>query len=504
MGQQFFNRLKSSEEGGKYKNTTVSLITKTVSNQMIFVFLFLFIFFFLVHQYLWRRRGLPPGPTPIPIFGNLFQLSGSEAPGISIFQKWKNQYGPIFTFYMGPVPFVVLTDFKDIKETVIKDGDTYADKYLSPEFNLYFRGGEYGIMDIIGERWREHRKFAVLQLRELGVGKPLMESKILIEAEELIKKLKTAEYLGEEFCLQVTLVNNFMEEVGKPLGVLAFTCHGIPPFIIKRMVRGIEEQKRELFGFLRLQIENSKTRINYEEEHSEDFVEAYLRRKYRREQNNDFESYCDSQLENVCFDIWAAGFDTLTNTIGFLFAYAINYPDMQKLIHQEIDEYLGHHRRLLTMSDKNSLVYFNAFANETQRLANILPMNLPHALTKDVVLKGYHLKKGTGIIHQIANVMTDETIFKDPYRFNPNRFIDENGKLKKIEELCPFSMGKRQCVGEGLARMEIFLLAANLFNYFEFLPASEGSPSLFKDFSLVSHVIPFKCQVRSRDLNESK
>ncbi|CAP36465.2 Protein CBR-CYP-33B1 [Caenorhabditis briggsae] len=393
---------------------------------MIPLILLLCFVFFLLHQYLWRRRGLPPGPTPIPVFGNLFQLSGSEAPGISIFQKWKDQYGPIFTFYMGPVPFVVLTDYQDIKETIIKDGETYADKYLSPEFNLYFRGGEYGIMDISGDRWREHRKFAVLQLRELGVGKSQMESKILEEAEELVKKLKTCEVLQEDFVLQTdldvavgsvinqflfgyrfdeskmhefvkikTLVNNFMEEVGKPLGVLAFTCHGIPPFIVKQMVSGIEEQKRELFGFLRAQIQDAKLRINYEEEHNDDFVEAYLRKKYQREQNNDFESYCDSQLENVCFDIWAAGFDTLTNTIGFLFAYAINYPEMQKIIHQEIDEYLGHHRRLLTMSDKNSLVYFNAFAN--------------------------------------------------------------------------------------------------------FLPASDGLPSLFKDFSLVSHVIPFMCRIRSRD-----
>uniref|UniRef100_A0A8R1DNK2 Uncharacterized protein n=1 Tax=Caenorhabditis japonica TaxID=281687 RepID=A0A8R1DNK2_CAEJA len=397
---------------------------------------------------------------------------------------------------MGPVPFVVLTDYQDIKDTVIKNGETYADKYLSPEFNKYFRGGEYGIMDISGDRWREHRKFAILQLRELGVGKSLMESKILTEVEELINKLRLLE--NTDFVLQSeidvavgsvinqflfgyrfderrlhefhkvkTLVNNFMEEVGKPLGVLAFTCHGFPEFMIKWMVSGIEEQKQELYGFFRRQITHARTKVDHNSDHNDDFVEAYLRKQHQKEEKEDFDSYCDAQLENVCFDIWAAGFDTLTNTIGFLIAYAINFPEMQKLIHQEIDEYLGHGHRLLTMSDKNSLVYFNAFANETQRMANILPLNLPHALTKDVTINGYHLKKGTGIIHQIANVMTDENIFKEPHIFNPNRFIDLDGKLRKCEELCPFSMGKRQCLGEGLARMEIFLLAANLFNYFE-------------------------------------
>lgn len=53
----------------------------------------------------------------------------------------------------------------------------------------------------------------------------------------------------------------------------------------------IEEQKRELFRFLRKQIDGAKSQINYEEEHNEDFVEAYLRKKFQREQKNDFDSY---------------------------------------------------------------------------------------------------------------------------------------------------------------------------------------------------------------------
>ncbi|KJH40030.1 hypothetical protein DICVIV_14057, partial [Dictyocaulus viviparus] len=58
-------------------------------------------------------------------------------------------------------------------------------------------------------------------------------------------------------------------------------------------------------------------------------------------------------------------------------------------------------------------------------------------------------------------------VFPSPLTFDPCRFIDGDGKMKKIEELVPFSIGKRQCLGEGLARMELFLFISNLLNHFE-------------------------------------
>jgi cytochrome P450 len=42
----------------------------------------------------------------------------------------------------------------------------------------------------------------------------------------------------------------------------------------------------------------------------------------------------------------------------------------------------------------------------------------------------------------------DERIFPNPEKFDPTRFLDDNGQLKKVDELMPFSMGKRQCPGE--------------------------------------------------------
>ncbi len=99
----------------------------------------------------------------------------------------------------------------------------------------------------------------------------------------------------------------------------------------------------------------------------------------------------------------------------------------------------------------------------------------------------YPIPPGTCILPQIGAVLWDEMVFPEPMKFKPDRFLDSGGNLIKREEFIPFSMGKRSCLGESLARMELFIMFATLMQKFQFkavddvdLPTLEPAPGVFR------------------------
>ena len=80
----------------------------------------------------------------------------------------------------------------------------------------------------------------------------------------------------------------------------------------------------------------------------------------------------------------------------------------------------------------------------------------------------------------LDSVMFDKAIFGDDAdSFNPERFLDEEGKLQHFEAFIPFSIGKRACMGENLAKMELFLFIASMCQRFSFeSPDPENPPKI--------------------------
>ena len=97
--------------------------------------------------------------------------------------------------------------------------------------------------------------------------------------------------------------------------------------------------------------------------------------------------------------------------------------------------------RMPSMKDKASLPFTEACLLEIQRMADIVPLGVPHTVTEDVVLRGYTIPKGTTVMSNLYAVHRDPEVWTEPYKFNPERFLDEDGKVCKVEQLIPFSMG---------------------------------------------------------------
>ncbi|VDM70799.1 unnamed protein product [Strongylus vulgaris] len=99
--------------------------------------------------------------------------------------------------------------------------------------------------------------------------------------------------------------------------------------------------------------------------------------------------------------------------------------------------------------------------------------------------------------------MNDENIFPNPKQFCPERFLDDQGKLRRIDEFLPFSVGKRQCLGESLARAELFLIFSNLLKQFEFRPPPGKDLSTKRLLGLTVSPPAYECVVNTRKRDEN-
>lgn len=220
--------------------------------------------------------------------------------------------------------------------------------------------------------------------------------------------------------------------------------------------------------------------------------------------------FSDLQLKNVLFDFWVAGQETTSTTLTWGIAYILHNLHTQERAQAELDKVVGS-KRLITMADKPNLPYMNAmvmvskekflgqsisFANnfhwtqwkfvvklidlpnkncflqftifqEIQRRSNLITENVWRSAANDYECEEFKLKKGQLCVFQFSALFENPELFPEPKAFKPERFLDENGNVKRCDELAPFSIGKRACLGEGLARMELFLLTANLLNRFK-------------------------------------
>ncbi|KAI6176304.1 hypothetical protein M3Y97_00783700 [Aphelenchoides bicaudatus] len=489
---------------------------------------------FLYWNLFHKRRNYPRGPTPLPFFGNALSLSKYHGDLDVQFIEWQKKFGDIFTIWIGETPFVMVNGYNKVVELFQNDDGRFSGRFSFDEKNDLMRGGNVaGVLHTEKQLWQEQRRFILRVFRDFGLNKNLMQERVLNEVSDLIsivnrdidsglQEHNMAEQIEskvgsvinsilfnyrfdesrmDEFRTIKQLMSNYVKLAGSIAFRIAQSNSKLFLYVpsIRKHVEKTQGCAKKLINFFQSQIAEHRSKCNLDsDEPPVDFVEAYLRKQRQEGDNSNYNNY---QLTHVIYDLWLAGQETTSTVLAWLLIYLINNPDVQKRMHAEMDRVVGS-KRLITAADRSSLFYTNAVVNEGLRLANILVVNVMHKLLTDTELEGCVVPKNTCILPQISTVLYDENassriVFNNPRQFNPDRFLDENGKLKTINEFIPFGIGKRQCLGEGLARMELFLFTANIFNNFEIFAGKE-KPSIQRQIGGTIHPKAFTCGIRRR------
>ncbi|KAK6013813.1 unspecific monooxygenase [Ostertagia ostertagi] len=233
--------------------------------------------------------------------------------------------------------------------------------------------------------------------------------------------------------------------------------------ILKYKWRKLIEPQEKLVEFLQKRLDQRKEDIA-SGRHSlhgdgDDFVDAFSDKDGKRSKRRST-SYASIQVEKTSYCTMFLTCGLLVTkqrriTVMWGFMHLIKNPTIIEKIRAELNV-VTNGNRSVSLSDKEHTPYLNWTVLETQRLASIVSLNLWRKTKEGRKVGGYFVPEGTAIAAELSLIMSEEKYFKDPLKFDPGRY--EEGGKELEQRVIPFGIGKRSCIGETLAKAEIYLV----------------------------------------------
>ncbi|KAM9279277.1 cytochrome P450 2J4-like [Morus bassanus] len=457
----------------------------TISQGLIALAVFLLIRQFFKLQRV--RKQLPPGPIPLPVFGTLIQMNFQF--NRDLLMKLAKIHGNIFTLWFGRAPVIVLNGFQAVKDGMTMHPEDVSGRLVSPFFRAMAKGK--GIMLATGHTWKQQRRFALRTLRNLGLGKRGLEHRVQEEAHYLVdffasmkgkpldpsfplihsvSNVICAVVFGHRFSREDETFHELLrdtERLFKFAGSFIHHLYEIFPWLMCRLPGPHKKALSyydALSSFTRKEIRMHMERGIPDE--LQDFIDFYLAH-IEKSKDEPRSTYNEDNMVYSINDLFLGGSETTSTTLNWGLLYMVANPDIQEKVQKELDAVLGP-SQLICYEDRKELPYTNAVVHEVQRFSNIVSVGVPRVCVRNTTLLGFPLKKGTIVFPNIASSLYDPEQWETPRQFNPGHFLDKDGNFVSQEAFLPFSIGHRVCLGEHLARTELFIFFANLLRAFTF------------------------------------
>ena len=433
----------------------------------------------------WSR--LPPSPPVFPLLGNLLQMTKSPHIG---FRELSKEFGNIFTFWFGrSKPVIIINEQKAAREAFIQGAMTLSGRPQRYTGSIYTKNFQGVVLKDDDKEWAFLRKLGHQALKTLGEEKFFTESIIHDECRALVERISNRIFFNNVIHIakdmelsslnvicallfgsrysdedpefhRISLANSwFIEGIKSGNIVDGFPILRYLPYRPLKLLRDFVKVRDEILG--RKLKEHEDTFVPGV---TRDFTDALI--ETQRQEQGKGGSYTRENSLALMADLFLTGTETTSTTLKWAILYLFMWPEKQEKAYEELNKLDGETPKF---SDRKRLPYIEALVAEVLRMSSIAPLSVPHKATADTELGDYHIPKGTVLMMNIYAIHHDPNYWEEPNKFIPERFIHPEGHYYvPNSSYMPFSAGRRVCMGEMLAKKELFLFLCYLIKHFKF------------------------------------
>jgi len=434
---------------------------------------------FLIYSLYHRRRNskLPPGPSRLPILGNLLQ-----APKVShwvTFQKWLNEYGPLVSVDFAGQTVILIGDYDIAKDLLDKRGATYSARPRLVMASELMCNGQYILLRQPDQRYvlSQRLEAPVLSPRAAPTYIPVqdMESKALLHnflgSNDVKRNYEMyAASIAYVLMYGFRIVTNDEWQMHAAHEALNNFVHAAQPGVwLVDAIPWLKNLPTFLAPFKKHAAAHYRKTTNL---HMRNLEEALERKgwNWAKDFTNAKEAGSMSK-EEVAWDVGVLQDAAIETSDVFLQTFTLAccaHPDFIAVAQKEIDDVVGEDgSRMPDFVDLDRLPYIHAIVEEVFRWRHIVPAGVAHATLKDDWYNGYLIPKGATVIPVWKAMREDDKRFDSPMVFRPERWLGSPGQLNN------WGYGRRICAGRHIAKNTITIAVARMLWGFNVRP-TEG------------------------------
>ena len=437
-----------------------------------------------------------PGPKGLPLVGNLLQLDLDRMH--RVLEGWCNEFGPMFTFKLGPRPVVVFSEPEVIQEILKQRPQPY--RRLDTIESVFREIGIHGVFSAEGEDWQRQRKLTAraLDTAHLRAFFPVLRK----VTERLRGRWERAADSGADIEVQDDLMRytvdvttnlafgydmNTLEREGE---VIQEHLERIFPMINRRINapvpywhflrlpsdRALETSLRAIHEIIAGFVTDTRAKLARQPElveHPTNFLEAMLAAR-----DDDGAAFTDTEIFANVITMFLAGEDTTANSLAWMIDFLTDLPEVQARIQAEADAHIDASGLTENAQGLDALEYGEAVAHETMRLKSVAPLFFLEP-NEDVELKGVPIPRGTALMLVTMHACQQDAHFSNAAQFKPERWLQTappTGCPHNAKAFVPFGAGPRFCPGRSLAMLEIKAVTAMMARCFTLAKAPGRGP----------------------------